>query len=223
VRGIDRLLSYGKIRLAPETEAYLYNEYTPTEVRYRSGSRPRLEAITSEVLGSPPRIDRAAIRKLISWVPENVRHAAAVEDAPPDRALPEEEIIASGWGWCNEQARVVVALAHTAGVAGRLVGTYSSAGPHGHMTAELYVEGTWAWVCATHDCVIPLPDGTWASAAEIWRDPEIRALFAVEWERCVNAWNAAYGKPPLEEDPAAAFGAVGIVNYPVHLWEGVVA
>jgi hypothetical protein len=222
VRGIDRLLSYGKIRLAPETEQYLYGEYTPTEVHYRPGSRPRLEAIVGEVLGRPPRIDRAAIRKLIGWVPQNVRHAAAVQDAPPDRALPEEQIIDSGWGWCNEQARALVALAHTAGVPGRLVGIYRSDEAHGHMTTELYVEGKWAWVCATHPCVVPLPDGSWASAAEIWRDPDVRALFAVEWARCVAAWNAAYGKPPSQKDPAAAFGSAGIVNYPVSMWATIV-
>ena len=213
VRGIDRLLSYGKIRLAPETEEYLYGEYTPAEVRYRPGSRPELEAIAAEVLGSPPRTDRAAIRRLLSWVPENIRHSAGVDKPPPDRALPEEEIIASGWGWCNEQARVLLALARTAGVPGRLVAIYSSEKTEGHMSAELYVEGKWGWVCATHDCAVELPDGTWASAAEIWRDPEVRALFAVEWERRVNAWSAVYNKPPLQGDPGAMFGGVGIVNY----------
>jgi hypothetical protein len=214
VRGIDRLLSCGKIRLAPETEEYLYSEYTPTEVRYRRGSRPRLEAIAAEVLGGPPRTDRAALRELVSWVPAHVQCASTVDSVPPDRALPEEEIIDSGWGWCNEQARVLVAVARTAGVPGRLVAMYSSAEPRGHMTAELYVEGKWGWACATHDCVVTLPDGTWASAAEIWRDPDVRALFAVEWERCVNAWNAACGKPPMEGDPATDFGAAGIVNCP---------
>jgi hypothetical protein len=182
-------------------------------VRYRPGSRPKLEAIASEVLGSPPQTDRAAIRKLISWVPENVRHAAAVEPSPPDRALPEEDIIDSGWGWCNEQARVLVALAQAAGVAGRLVGIYSSAEPKQHMSTELYVEGKWAWVCPTHGCVVTLPDGAWASAAEIWRDPEVRALFAVEWERAATAWSIDYGEPPPNEDAAARFGGAGIVNY----------
>jgi transglutaminase-like putative cysteine protease len=215
VRGIDRLLSYGKIRLAPETEEYLYTEYTPTEVRYRRGSRPRLEAVAAEVLGDPPRVDRASLRELVSWVPARLRHAEGVDPSPPDRAIPEEEILDSGWAWCNEQARVLVALARTAGVAGRLVGMYSLVKKKGHMTAELYVEGKWSWVCATHDCVVTLPDGTWASAAEILRDPEVRARFGVEWERCVNAWNAVYGKPPIEGDPATDFGAAGIVNYPL--------
>jgi transglutaminase-like putative cysteine protease len=213
VRGIDRLLSWGKIRLTPETEEYLYTEYTPTEVRYRKGSRPRLEAVAAEVLGDPPRTDRASVRKLVSWVPANLRHAAGVEDAPADRASSEEEILDSGWAWCNEQARVLVAVAGTAGVPGRLVGVYSSAEPRGHMTAELCVEGRWGWVCVTHDCVVTLPDGSWASAAQILRDPDVRALFAVEWKRCVDAWNARYGKPPLEGDPATDFGAAGIVNY----------
>jgi transglutaminase-like putative cysteine protease len=214
VRGIDRLMSCGKIRLAPETEAYLYEEYTPTEVRYRPGSRPQLEAVAADVLGSPPRTDRAAVRKLVSWVPKNIRHAAGVDPCPLDRAISVEEIIASGWGWCNEQARVAVELARTAGVPGRLVAMYSLEENTGHMTAELYVEGKWSWVCTTHDCVVPLPDGSWASAAEIWRDPEIRARFAVEYKRCVDVWNADYGKPPLEGDPGTHFGAAGIVNCP---------
>jgi hypothetical protein len=218
VRGIDRLLSYGKIRLAPETEAYLYGEYTPTEAGYSPGSRPELEAVAARVLGTPPRVDRAAVRELISWVPENVRHAEGVVDSPADRALPEEEIIASGWGWCNEQARVLVAVARTAGVPGRLVGMYSSAAPTGHMTAELHVEGKWSWACVTHDCVATLPDGTWASAAEILFDPDARAIFAAEWKKRVKVWSAAYGKPPPPGDPASDFGSAGIVNYPIYPW-----
>ncbi len=214
VRGLDRLMSCGKIRLAAETEAYLYEEYTPTEVRYRAGSRPELEAVAAGILGSPARSDRSAIRKLVSWVPKNIRHAEGIDPSPPDRALREEKLIASGWGWCNEQARIVVALARTAGVAGRLVAMYSLEENSGHMTAELYVEGKWSWVCATHDCVVELPDGTWASAAEIWRDPEIRALFAVEWKHCLDVWYADYGKPPLEGNAGAHFGAAGIVNCP---------
>lgn len=214
VRGIDRLLSCSKIRLAAETERYLYSEYSPTEVRYRAGGRPGLEAIAGEIFGRPPRVDKAAIRKLVAWVLDNVKHVAAIDHpTPADRALPEEEIIASGWGWCNEQARVLVALAQTVGVPGRLVGIYNSEKPKGHMTTELYVEGKWSWICATSGCIVTLPDGAWASVAEIWGDPEVRALFAVEWERCDNIWNAAYGKPPSEGDPAAVFGGAGIVNY----------
>ena len=76
--------------------------------------------------------------------------SAGVDPSPPDRALPEEDIIESGWGWCNEQARVLVGLAQVAGVPGRLVGIYSSAGPKGHMSTELYVEGKWAWACPRH-------------------------------------------------------------------------
>ncbi|MFO7899443.1 MAG: transglutaminase domain-containing protein [Planctomycetota bacterium] len=220
VRGIDRLLSCGKIRLAAETEEYLYSEYTPTRVRCRTGSRPRLEAIAAEVLGDPPRTDRAAVRKLVSWVPANVRHAAGADPAPPDRALPEEDIIASGWGWCNEQARVLAALAQTAGMPGRLVGIYSVDPPRGHMSTELYVESKWSWACPTHGCVVTLPDGTWASAAEIWKGPAVRALFAVEWERAVNAWNKEYGEPPLEGDPAARFDRAGIVNYFISSYGG---
>jgi hypothetical protein len=214
VRGLDQMMSQSKIRLAPETEAYLYGEYTPVEVRYRPGSRPRLEAVAAEVLGSPPRTDRAAIRELVSWVPRNVRHAAGVDPSPPDRAISAEEIIESGWGWCNEQARVAVALARTAGVAGRLVAVYSLVDNRAHMTAELHVEGKWSWACLTHDCVVPLRDGSWAGAAEILFDPEARARFAAEWKRCVDIWNADHGKPPLEGDPAAQFGAAGIVNCP---------
>lgn len=31
------------VRLCPETAAYLYTDYTPTEARYERGSRPELE------------------------------------------------------------------------------------------------------------------------------------------------------------------------------------
>ena len=108
---------------------------------------------------------------------------------------------------------MLVAQAQFAGVPGRIVGIYSSAEPRGHMSTELYVEGKWSWVCPAHGCVVTLPDGTWASAVEIWRAPEVRALFAVEWEHAANAWNKEYGEPPLQGNPAARFGSAGIVNY----------
>jgi hypothetical protein len=203
VRGIDRLLSYGKIRLAPETEEYLYGEYTPAETGYRPGSRPELEATARKILGDPPDAGWSGMRKLVSWVAANVVHPRDLEgETPLGRAISEEELIASGRGWCNEQARLVVALARTVGVHGRLVGLYCSDSSEGHMTAELRVDGKWGWLCATRDYVAELPDGSWASAAEIWHDPELRARLDAEW--------------PLKSDyKGAMFGGVGIVNYPI--------
>jgi hypothetical protein len=49
-------------------------------------------------------------------------------------------------------------------------------------------------------------------AAEIWKDPDVRGLFAVEWERSALACSKDYGAPPPDEDAAARFGGAGIVN-----------
>ena len=39
---VDRVLMERMVRLCPETSAYLYAAYTPTDVRYQEGSRPEL-------------------------------------------------------------------------------------------------------------------------------------------------------------------------------------
>ncbi len=203
VRGLDRLLSYSKIRLAPETEEYLYSEYSATESDYRPGSRPGLESVAEEILGKPPGSDWAAMRKLVSWVAANVVHPSDLEEeVPANRAFSVEQILDSRRGWCNEQARVVVALARTAGVPGRLVALYCSDCDDGHMTAELYVNGKWGWLCPTRDYVVEMADGSWASAAEIWREADLRVRLDAEW-------------PLKSGHRGPMFGAVGIVNCPI--------
>src|SRR5438034_9937297 len=100
VAGIDRAQTHAMIRLCAETESILYGpDFSPRQIRYRRGSRPTLEAIVS-ALRCPP----------MQWVRQNVLHPNCSTDVPPDRAMTEEQLLASARGWCNEQCRVFIAL-----------------------------------------------------------------------------------------------------------------
>src|SRR5205085_8362555 len=114
VRGIDRQQTHSMIRLCAQTEPILYGrEFSATKIRYRRGTRPALEKIAAAFRG-----DRvlAAMR----WTSEHVVHAHFIGEVPPDRAMTEEQLIASGRGWCNEQSRVFIALCEVMEIPGRL-------------------------------------------------------------------------------------------------------
>src|SRR5439155_26483032 len=102
VAGIDRAQTHSMIRLCDETEPFLYGpDFSPRQIRYRRGSRPQLEAIVSN-LSCPP----------MQWVRQHVLHPNCSIHVPPDRAMTEEQLIASGRGWCHAQCRVFLALFH---------------------------------------------------------------------------------------------------------------
>lgn len=224
VRGIDRYHTFSEIRLAPETAKYLYEEYTPLKVKYYKGSRSKLEKILLEICGEIYKPSKNNIFKILEWVSMNIKHASFVNgDVPPDRALSEEELIASGWGWCNEQARVFVTLAQISGYPARMCSLFHKDEIHGHMTAEVYIEGKWSFVDPTFGgAVVELPDGSWASAKEI------------SWERQAQEYaDKAYpvflkkifdkfagGKidpnnPFVAHSPHKMFAQIGITNYPI--------
>src|SRR4051812_34396243 len=110
VAGIDREQTHSMVRLCAETEPVLYgSDFSPRRIRYRNGSRPKLEAIVRD--SADP----------LEWVRQNVQHPVyAGVDLPPDRALTEEQLIESGLGWCNEQARVFIALCEVQEIPARL-------------------------------------------------------------------------------------------------------
>ena len=67
----------------------------------------------------------------------------------PDRGMTEEDLLQSGHGWCNEQARVLVALTQIAGLPSRLVFAQSRDSKIAHVVTEVYVDGKWVLVDQT--------------------------------------------------------------------------
>lgn len=241
VKGIDRQQTQGMVRLCPETYPALYGSgrycaadktgeaYSPTKVRYRAGSRPRLEAIARELAppGAPP---RQKIRAAIAWVNKTVVHPHLLRNLAPDRALSEEGLIDSGIGWCNEQSRVFIALCEVMSLPARLCFLVHDNLRCGHTATEVFFDGRWAFVDVTFDVMVDLPDGRPATGAELAGEhralahkayrPKLEAYYAKvqPYVESCPGWRSA-DRPKLEAG-GELLGHLGICNYIV---EGVEA
>lgn len=226
VAGIDREQAQSMVRLCPETAGVLYGpRFSPRAIAYRAGSRPVLEAVTAALPRTTP---RDTVEATCTWVREHVRHPHLAGFVAPDRALSEEELLSSGVGWCNEQARVFIALCGVAGIPARLCFLFHSNRRCGHTATEVWLEGKWAFCDVTFGVLMLLPTGEPASALDLqgdyrdlaheaYRGPLTDYLAHVlpEFDR-VAGWG-------LADRPEAHLGgellhAIGICNY---LPEGV--
>ncbi|MCK4401511.1 transglutaminase domain-containing protein [bacterium] len=222
VRGIDRYHTFSQIRLAPETAKYLYEEYTSLKVKYYKGSRPKMEKILFEICGKARKPSKENIFKILQWVAMNIKHAKFVKgDTPGDRALSEEELILSGWGWCNEKARIFVTLAQIAGCPARMCCLFHKDGIHAHMTAEVYVEGKWSFVDPSYGTVVELPDGSWASAKEISLEKTAATCADKAYTVFVKKIFDKFGGKidpnhwSISDFPHRMLAQIGITNYPI--------
>lgn len=165
VAGIDREQTLGLIRLCEQTEAYLYEgDYSPRRIAYQPGSRPQLEAIARALPGDTA---YTMAKATMQWVYEHVDHPFTYGDVPPDRALSEDALIDSGVGWCNEQARVFIALCEVRELPGRLLFEFHANGISGHTVAEVCIDERWVFFDPTFNVTAQLPDGRPAEGREL--------------------------------------------------------
>jgi transglutaminase-like putative cysteine protease len=221
VKGIDLQQARESVLLNADTEPILYGpDFSPTKIKYIAGSRPKLEVIAARLASASPRNTTEAI---LHWVIENVQHPYLSVPTAKDRAMTEEEIIDSGVGYCNEQTRVFIALCEVAGIPGRLCFLSHKNGKCGHVTAEIYLDGKWAWFDVTFGVRVELPDGKLATAWELSTDHRDLASHAYrpELERCEGLYI-----PEIETEPGWRTGdrvapddggdlihTIGICNY----------
>jgi len=228
VAGIDREQAHSMVRLCPETEATLYGTgFSPRRIRYRAGTRPLLEPIAARLAGASPRESAQAV---MAWTAHNVVHPHVTGPLAPDRALSEEELIESGLGWCNEQARVFIALCEVMEVPARVCFLFHANLRSGHTTAEALVDGRWAWFDVTFNLCVELADGRLAEARELsgpyrhlaheaYRQP-LRGHYKriLPFVETMPGWRAA--DRPDAERGGDLLAYIGICNY---LIEGVEA
>ncbi len=223
VEGIDKYHTLSQIRLAPETAGFLYGAFTPLTVTYHRGSRPRLEKIVAEVLSGVESSPRAQVLALLEWTAQVIRHAMHVKgETPVDRALSEEALLDSGWGYCNEKARILVSLAQIAGYPGRMVSIYHSTGIHGHMVSEIHVEGEWAMADPTFAVVVPKNKGRWASAKDLSWEASLNSTTDEVYRAGILKMDRLHGPGMnvpdsilVRDRPCRMFAQIGISNYPI--------
>ena len=170
--GIDMWQANHFVGYREETARYLYETYTPTTVQYRPGTLPLCEKIVAQYTAGLTTDRERALALLTRAVPELIAHPSIPPyslDCPPDRALGEEDLLRSGMGWCNEQARVFARLCQVAGIPARLIFVFYRP-PDGHVIAEFYADGRWCMADSSWGCVFPASDGHLMSAAECFAD-----------------------------------------------------
>ena len=169
VAGIDRWQANRFIVYRAETAKFLYGDYTPLRVEYRPGSLPSYERLVQEYTRGKTGQRDKALALLTRAMAERFPHPTMPPLGPhcrADRGLLDEELLKSGCGFCNEQARVFARLCQVAGIPARLVYLFYADQRTGHTICEIHVDGRWAMADASWFCVFPAADGHWLSAAE---------------------------------------------------------
>jgi len=211
------------IRLCAETEKLLYQP--PRPIRYDPGSRPQLETVIRDMGYQPMHSDHGLVAhatKAMRWTRQNVQHPHLIGPTPPNRAFTEERLIASKIGWCNEQARVFIALCQVMEIPARLCFLFHSNARCGHTAAEVFLDGKWTFHDVTFGIEIlaearELRGDLRHLAHEAYREPLRQYYEGIQpfVENCVG-WRKS-DRPDIDRG-GDLLDSIGICNY---LIEGV--
>ena len=169
----------GQMVLNATTAPYLYSDFTPTKMKIRRGTYPKLDKVVDDLIVQDGEYisDRMKVIKLLTWCRDipfrkrTTKHYIA--------GGPEELIAWQGGSMCNEMNRVFMVMCQIAGFPSRYVGHFSGFKPDrkltmlpGHGVAEVYLEGKWTYfdIRGRH---FEWPDGTLASLWDLVRNPDL--------------------------------------------------
>ena len=188
---VDIQLIKHQLMLNKKTVDYIYSDFTCMEDKYVPGARPFLEKVLAEII-TPDMSEKQKFLAIFRRCRDN-REAARPEVKFSGGT--EEELIKRGVVTCHEISRVFVVLCQIAGIPARLTCTHI----YGHMMAEAFVDGKWAWCDPRHGSHAYADDGTLASFWDMICDPTI----IDRQERSV--WDESRPSYYLSEDIATAF------------------
>lgn len=232
VQGIDRYQANHFVWYRPETARYLYGEYTALEVGYKPGLLPSFERIAARFTAGCTTDTERAVALLTKAMPEVFRHPGMPPLGPgvkADRNLEDEALLATGCGWCNEQARVFIRLCQVSGIPARMIHLFGQ----NHTVAEFHADGTWALADASNMFVARGSGGRLLSAAQCHDRGENQRLYAQAKERRMQELASMTDEQLGFTDPAAAARwreearklqadelatrevAFGVMNYPL--------
>ena len=175
--------------LCAQTADFLYASFTPTTTTYDKGSHPDLErSVEDAVRGFDRDQDKAlALMRLCRDL-----YKTRTSDTCYFYGGTEEELIEKGESLCECLGRLYVALCEVAGIPGRIV-THVIAG---HTTAEVYIEGGWAYVDPRCGTYFFKTNGRFASVLDLLRNRDIirvqtdqvKADVSDRWDWDFRAW-----------------------------------
>jgi hypothetical protein len=164
--GIDVEIIEGQLGLCAKTAEYIYSAFTPLTLHYQPGSRPMLERVVAEVT-QPEMSEREKFFAILRRCRDN-RHRGMASPALFQGGS-EEELLKRGARMCNEISRIFVCLCQVAGIPARVHSSHIT----GHMMAEAFVDGRWAWVDPMKGMAPRLDDDRLANAWDLYCDPKL--------------------------------------------------
>ena len=194
---VDRNLTRAMVRLCPETVDYLYGSFTPLDILYQQGSRPKLERILTQIVptdGEPEKV----LYHIVKYTQGLGKHAE--QDLQKMRVGgPEEQIIERGSDWCTDVARVACVLCQVASLPCRIVNLFNLDQAYsGHVIVEAYRAYTWGAADPSTGVVYRKPGGEPATVWDLMSTPAL-----VEAHRGQGAFYTTVGQ----------FRSAGIANY----------
>ena len=233
VAGLDRYQANLFVWYGPATAEYLYTDYTPLTVPYKPGTLPAFETAAARFTAGCATDTAKALALLTRAMPDLFRHPGMPprggDGVRADRNLDDEALLASGIGWCNEQARVFIRLCQVSGIPARMIHLFGQ----NHTVAEFYADGRWVMADSTSLFVAPGEDGALLSAAQCHDGGANQRLYAEAKERRMRAmagmpddwlgfadpkaaaqWREEARKP-FADELATRPVAFGVINYPL--------
>lgn len=224
VSGVDLWQAMNYIALDDVSLDFIYNCYTSSTIVYGVGSHPELEKIARRFFGGSTDLIKG-IMSLAKYVATEIRWAGYHEREkgqrlPSDRNMNEEQILASGCGWCNEQARLFCVLAQIGGVPSRMVFGCNREGTHGHVVSEVLTPKGWMLVDQSFGyCFIR--EGQPVNAWEVVHLPEMASYFGPVYHSLCRKLGQILGYELLSRDfnmavsenPLLGFERLGYCNH----------
>jgi hypothetical protein len=170
---VDRVLAEGMIQICASTAPHLYTDYTPTDVPYRTGSRPTLEECLCSIV-----LARSSSEAIVRSIGEFCSHLTEkVAGQKLDDALfggTEEEIIEKGSDWCTDVARVGCVLCQVWGIPARLVMLFDTSRAYsGHVIVEAYRSHVWGALDPLTNVIYRDRDGTPCTVWKLMNRPQL--------------------------------------------------
>ncbi len=223
VGGIDLEQSLNYIALADVSLDFIYDKYTSGRLIYTAGSRPVLEGLAASLLGGiTGKLEK--IEKLTKFVAEKVPwagyyHRAMGHRLAYNRNLDEEDLIASGYAWCNEQARLLCALTQIIGIPSRIVFAGARKGG-GHVVVEVLTAQGWLLVDQSFGYLFINNDKI-ADAYNVWHNKQNHDYFKGVYKQLCAKLTKELGKTILKDEfsmsqmanPLDGFEILGYHNY----------
>jgi len=223
VGGIDLEQAMNYIALEDVSLDFIYDKYTGGRVIYTAGSRPVLEGVAVKLTGGIAG-ELEKIEKLTRFVAEKVSwagyyHKATGHRLAYNRNLDEEGLIASGYAWCNEQARLLCALTQVTGIPSRIVFAAARKGG-GHVVVEILTSQGWLLADQSFGYLF-INDGKVVDVHNVWHDKRNRKHFEPVYKDLCAQLTKDLGEVILKDEfsmsqmsnPLDGFEILGYHNY----------